>query len=97
MHIHTGMEDGFERTWRSVAAAVTSHPANLGHWLMRSGDEDGVYYIGSDWVDEPRFREFEGSAEHIAHRQQLHPYRASGSIATMHVVQHMAAQGAVTP
>lgn len=31
---------------------------------MRCSDEAGVYYIMSDWVDEPRFREFEHSWEH---------------------------------
>ncbi|GAA3602650.1 antibiotic biosynthesis monooxygenase [Nonomuraea rosea] len=89
MHIHSGMEDEFEQAWRSVGAAVTEHPANLGHWLMRSTSEDSVYYISSDWVDERRFREFEESWEHGEHRALLHPYRESATISTMHVVGHL--------
>lgn len=96
MRIHPGMEDGFQRTWHSIGTAVTGHPANLGHWLMRSAIEDGVYYVGSDWIDERNFREFEDSRAHREHREQLHPYRASGSIEVMHVLSHLpgAAAGA---
>ena len=93
MHIHAGMEEGFEQTWAKVGAAVSGHHANLGHWLLRSTDEAGVYYIMSDWVDEQRFREFERSWEHGEHRAMLHPYRSSASITTMRVVGHLA----VTP
>ncbi|MBP2708283.1 antibiotic biosynthesis monooxygenase [Microbispora sp. RL4-1S] len=89
MHIHPGVEEEFEQAWRAVGAAVTDHPANLGHWLLRSADEKGVYYINSDWVDEKHFREFEESWEHGEHRAKLHPYRASATIATMHVVGHL--------
>ncbi|MFI6496463.1 antibiotic biosynthesis monooxygenase family protein [Nonomuraea typhae] len=86
MNIRSGMQEEFERVWRSVGAAVTDHPANLGHWLMRSTGDEGVYYICSDWVDERRFREFEESWEHGEHRALLHPYRESATITTMHVV-----------
>lgn len=55
MQIKPGMEQDFEKVWRDVGTSVTSHPANLGQWLSRSLDEEGVYYIVSDWVDEPRF------------------------------------------
>lgn len=96
MHVHEGMEEAFEKTWHSVADAVTGHPANLGHWLMRSteGPSNTVYYIGSDWVDEERFREFERSDIHLEHRARLHPYRSSGSIATMRVLHHKTGAGA---
>lgn len=90
MRIHPGMEHEFEQTWKSVAEAVTGNPDNLGHWLMRDTTEESVYYIGSDWVDEERFRRFESSPEHVAHRQRLHPYRAEGSITLLRVVSHMA-------
>lgn len=93
MHIHEGMAADFERTWHEVSAAVSRHPANLGHWLMRCDGEDGVYYIFSDWVSEPLFREFESSAEHVEHRQRLHPYRASGSIKMMRVLGHVPGDG----
>jgi len=94
MSIHPGMEEGFQRTWHGIGAAVTEHPANLGHWLMRSAIEDDVYYVGSDWVDERRFREFEDSPEHREHRAKLHPYRATGSIEVMHVLSHLPGAGA---
>lgn len=94
MHIHPGKEAEFEKTWRQVSAAVTRHPANLGHWLMRSAEVENVYHICSDWVSESRFREFEGSGAHIEHRRKLHPYRESGSIQLMHVVGYVAGAGA---
>ncbi|MFI9388404.1 antibiotic biosynthesis monooxygenase family protein [Kutzneria sp. NPDC052558] len=89
MEIKPGMAEGFERVWAEVGESVTGHPANLGQWLARSADEVGVYYITSDWVDEPRFREFERSDGHLAHRRKLHPFRSGGSMQTMHVVTHM--------
>jgi heme-degrading monooxygenase HmoA len=108
MNIRPGMEQEFEQTWHRVGSAIAQHPANLGHWLCRctgeystdedSTDEDSVYYIISDWVDEPRFREFEHSAAHVEHRTKLHPFRSSGSMATMQVVYEItgAAASAVT-
>lgn len=89
MEIKSGMEDEFERVWTEVGDSVTSHPANLGQWLSKGIDEPGVYYIVSDWVDEPKFREFETSERHLEHRQKLHPYRSGGSMTTMHVVAHL--------
>jgi heme-degrading monooxygenase HmoA len=89
MEIKPGLEDEFERTWTEVGDSVVSHPANLGQWLSRSIDEPGIYYIVSDWVDEPRFREFEHSDRHLEHRQKLHPYRSGGSMVTMQVVAHL--------
>ncbi|WP_326944843.1 antibiotic biosynthesis monooxygenase [Amycolatopsis sp. NBC_00348] len=89
MEIKPGLGGEFERVWAEIGDSVTSHPANLGQWLSRS-DEDGVYYIVSDWVDEPRFREFETSDRHLEHRQKLHPFRSGGSMTTMHVVAHLA-------
>jgi heme-degrading monooxygenase HmoA len=94
MQIKPGMEADFERTWLSVGSSVTSHPANLGQWLSRSLDEEGVYYIVSDWVDELQFREFEVSPGHLEHRQQLHPYRSGGSMTTMRIVAHLEAGSA---
>ncbi|GAA2241801.1 MULTISPECIES: antibiotic biosynthesis monooxygenase family protein [Streptomyces] len=86
MQIKPGMEDDFEKVWLEVGDSVTSHPANLGQWLSRSAEEEGVYYIVSDWVNEPLFRAFETSDRHLEHRQKLHPYRSGGSMTTMHVV-----------
>lgn len=88
MQIKPELADEFERVWQEVGDSVTSHPANLGQWLSRCEEED-VYYIVSDWVNEPRFREFETSDRHLEHRQKLHPYRTGGSMTTMHVVAHL--------
>ncbi|MEU9303997.1 antibiotic biosynthesis monooxygenase family protein [Streptomyces sp. NPDC048269] len=88
MQIKPGVEADFERVWKEVGGSVTSHPANRGQWLSKSTteNEDGVYYIVSDWVDEPRFREFETSDTHLEHRTKLHPYRSGGSMTTMDIV-----------
>ncbi|MEV7467844.1 antibiotic biosynthesis monooxygenase family protein [Streptomyces kronopolitis] len=86
MQIKPGMGPDFERVWKEVGDSVTAHPANLGQWLSRSLQEEDIYYIVSDWLDEPRFREFETGEGHLAHRQKLHPYRSGGSMTTMSVV-----------
>ncbi|WP_413808676.1 antibiotic biosynthesis monooxygenase family protein [Streptomyces sp. OE57] len=93
MHIKRGMEQEFEETWGRVGEVITRQPANLGQWLSRSAEEPGVYYIVSDWVDEPSFRKFERSEEHVTHRTRLHPYRDGGSMVTMHTVLHMVGAG----
>jgi heme-degrading monooxygenase HmoA len=84
--INPGMETDFERTWLSIGNVITDHPANIGQWLTKSTEEDAVYYVVSDWVDEPRFREFEHSAEHVEHRKKLHPFRHGGAMYTMNMV-----------
>jgi len=89
MDIKPGMERDFEQVWLKIGDSVTSHPACLGQWLCRS-DEDGGYYIVSDWADEPSFREFETSQRHLDHRQQLHPYRNGGTMTTMELVAYLA-------
>jgi len=89
MQIKPGKEAEFERTWAAVGDAVTRHRANLGQWLARSDDEQGVYYIASDWVDEPQFRQFEHSEAHRRHRALLHPLRTGGSMTTAHIVAFM--------
>ncbi|MFJ9394525.1 antibiotic biosynthesis monooxygenase family protein [Streptomyces californicus] len=96
MQIKPGMEADFERVWKEVGGSVTSDPANRGQWLSRSttADEDGVYYIISDWVDEPQFRRFETSDTHLSHRTKLHPYRSGGSMATMDIVARLSGAAA---
>ncbi|MPY48853.1 antibiotic biosynthesis monooxygenase family protein [Streptomyces acidicola] len=81
--INPGMEADFERTWLSIGNVITGHPANLGQRLMRSAEEESVYYVISDWVDEKHFREFEHSDAHVEHRTKLHPYRRGGA---MHIM-----------
>ncbi|MFI6577785.1 antibiotic biosynthesis monooxygenase family protein [Nocardiopsis sp. NPDC050513] len=87
--LNPGMEKGFEDTWLSIGSVITDHPANLGQWLLRSSDEESVYYVVSDWVDEESFREFEHSDEHVHHRTKLHPYRRGGAMYTMNVVHEL--------
>ncbi len=94
MEVHPGKGSEFEQAWYDGAEVITSQPANLGQWLSRSADEADVYYIVSDWVDEPGFREYELSAEHLVHRQKLHPYRRAGSMTTMHVLHDLVGVGA---
>jgi heme-degrading monooxygenase HmoA len=93
MQIKAGQEAEFERTWAAVGDAVTRHRANLGQWLARSDEEQGVYYIASDWVDEPQFRQFEHSEAHRRHRALLHPLRTGGSMTTAHIVAFMPGRG----
>ena len=88
MRVKPGLEQEFERVWLEVGDSVTSHPANLGQWLAR-GEEDGRYFVVSDWVDEPSFREFETSERHLFHRTKLGPFRAGGSMTTMRIVVHL--------
>ncbi|GAA4203677.1 antibiotic biosynthesis monooxygenase [Streptosporangium oxazolinicum] len=94
MQIKPGMGGDFEKVWYQVADAVTHHPANRGQWLSRSAEEEGIYYIVSDWADEERFREFERSDRHLEHRTKLHPYRSGGSMTTMNVVYDMSRETA---
>ncbi|ORT96282.1 antibiotic biosynthesis monooxygenase [Frankia casuarinae] len=96
MRIHPGREDEFEQTWLRIGDAVTSHPANLGQWLIRSEEEPSTYYIVSDWVDEEQFREFEHSERHLVHRKALHPLRASASMVTGTVVAQLAGAASLT-
>ncbi|HEX4221169.1 MAG TPA: antibiotic biosynthesis monooxygenase family protein [Pseudonocardiaceae bacterium] len=97
MEINPGMEPDFERIWLEVGDSVTSHPANLGQWLCRDEDQRNIYYITSDWIDEPKFRAFETSDRHLEHRQKLHPFRSGGSMSTMTVRAYLrgAAESAV--
>ncbi|GHD93806.1 antibiotic biosynthesis monooxygenase family protein [Streptomyces naganishii] len=95
LEIEPGREAEFEQAWLAGTDAVTGHPANLGQSLSR--EPDGTYVIVSDWVDEPRFRQFEDSPAHLEHRATLHPFRKGGSFHVMeirHAVEGRAAVGA---
>jgi heme-degrading monooxygenase HmoA len=81
-----GLEAEFEREWLAGDEVVAGHPANRGHWLARSDQEENTYYVISDWSDEPSFREFERSDTHVEHRQRMFPYRVGGEMATMRIV-----------
>ena len=79
---------------KEVGDSVARNPKNLGQWLSRSLTEEGIYYLISDWVDEPSFREFEKSDAHRVHREQLNPYRSGKSMVPMQVVAQRADDGA---
>ncbi|HKN56751.1 MAG TPA: antibiotic biosynthesis monooxygenase family protein [Amycolatopsis sp.] len=89
MQVIPGKAEEFEKVWYDSAGTITGQPANLGQWLSRADDEEDVYYIISDWVNEERFREYEQSEEHVVHRGNLHPYRSKGSMQTMRVVHNL--------
>jgi heme-degrading monooxygenase HmoA len=89
MEIKPGQESAFETAWQEGASTIGREPANLGQWLSRSDEDAGVYYILSDWTDEPSFRAYETSERHLEHRTRLHPYRSAGSMATMRLVASM--------
>jgi heme-degrading monooxygenase HmoA len=93
LEIESGREAEFERAWLAGTDAVTGHPANLGQSLSR--ESDGTYVIVSDWVDEPRFREFEESPAHLEHRATLHPFRKGGSFHVMEILTSIEGKAAV--
>jgi heme-degrading monooxygenase HmoA len=94
MEVVPGSEADFERAWHEGARLISQEPANIGQWLSRGDAEDGVYYIVSDWTDEPSFRDYEVSERHRVHRANLHPYRSAGSMTTMNLVSAAAGKGA---
>lgn len=94
LEIEPGKERAFEEAWHAGTDAVTGHPANLGQSLSRSTAGDDAYYIVSDWVDEPSFREFEESPAHLEHRATLRPFRSGGSFHVMEVLTHIEGKAA---
>lgn len=76
MRVLPGKEAEFERVWREVAEALRDHPANLGHRLLCSTEEPGVYYAMGDWTSEAAFRVLQHSEEHAGYRRRLLPYRS---------------------
>lgn len=89
MRIKPGLERDFEAVWLDVGGSVTTHPANIEQWLARDHQDEGIYYVTSDWVSERQFREFETSTRHREHRQRLEPFRTATSLSTMHIAAHL--------
>ncbi|MFE9253820.1 antibiotic biosynthesis monooxygenase family protein [Streptomyces sp. NPDC006879] len=89
MEIFPEMAGDFEQTWGEIAQSIAYEPANLGQTLVRDTEEVGVYWVLTDWVDEPRFRAFELSARHVVHRQRLKPFRKGGGMNVTEVVTHV--------
>jgi len=91
MEVRPGLEEQFERAWSDGARTIAEEPANVAQTLSRGAD---AYYIVSDWTDEESFLDYEGSERHLVHRSRLHPYRASGSMTTMRVVDSLPGKAA---
>ncbi len=96
MEIFPEMAADFERTWREVGEAISREPDNLGQTLVRDTEEEGVYWVLSDWTSEARFREFEVSARHVVHRLKLKPYRKGGAMNVTEVVHRFEPAASVT-
>ncbi|MFF4775724.1 antibiotic biosynthesis monooxygenase family protein [Microtetraspora fusca] len=90
IRVRPGSEAEFERAWLEVAEGIARHPANRGQRLLRDAEDDGAYYVFTDWTDESSFREFEVSPEHARNLARLRPYRNGGSMRTMRVVYELA-------
>ncbi|MEU6846118.1 antibiotic biosynthesis monooxygenase family protein [Streptomyces sp. NPDC046716] len=89
MEVFPELAADFERTWQEVAEAISAEPANLGQTLVRDTEDEGVYWVLTDWSDEPRFRAFESSPQHVLHRMRLKPYRRGGAMYVTEVVRHL--------
>lgn len=89
MEVHPEMAADFEKVWLSVGQSIAREPANRGQTLVRSTEEEGVYYVLTDWADERAFRAFEVSDRHTLHRQRLKPFRRGGDMAVTEVVHRL--------
>ena len=86
MEVAPGMADEFEKVWLGVGNRIAGEDANLGQLLLKSAEDDNVYYVVSDWENEPGFREFERSSGHTQNRRKLGPFRVASSMSTAHLV-----------
>ncbi|MFE9770420.1 antibiotic biosynthesis monooxygenase family protein [Streptomyces sp. NPDC005931] len=89
MEVFPELAGDFERTWGKVAEAISREPANLGQTLVRDTEEEGVYWVLTDWTDEAGFRTFELSEAHVEHRRRLKPYRRGGTMNVTELVRHV--------
>lgn len=89
MEIFPDLVRDFEQTWSEIGELISREPANLGQTLVRDTEEEGVYWVLTDWEDEPQFRAFELSARHVVHRQRLKPYRKGGGMNVTEIVRHI--------
>ncbi|GAA1068912.1 hypothetical protein GCM10009665_74380 [Kitasatospora nipponensis] len=91
MDIVPGREEEFEQVWLEIGKIIATRTANRGQVLVRATEGDGshVYYVLTDWADEPSFREFETSQAHVEHRRRLAPLRAGGSMTVTRIVHDL--------
>lgn len=80
MEVEPGREEEFENVWFDHATAIGARPENLGQCLLTSASEGSTYYVITDWVDEPSFREFERSESQQEYLKQVVPMRVRGSM-----------------
>ncbi|MBO8196523.1 NAD-binding protein [Streptomyces oryzae] len=97
MEIHPGRRQEFEYTWREVAAGIAREPANLGQTLVRSVEDENVYYVLTDWADESSFRRFELSEAHVENRRRLQPFRSGGEMVVTETVYEVPPAPAPAP
>ncbi|MBA2558653.1 MAG: antibiotic biosynthesis monooxygenase [Propionibacteriales bacterium] len=67
----------FLREWDNVSKAVATFSGNLGQALGRSLLDDRIFFVTSDWIDEPSFRAFETSERQDELTAGLRSLRAS--------------------
>ncbi|MFM9368692.1 antibiotic biosynthesis monooxygenase family protein [Streptomyces sp. Da 82-17] len=89
MEIFPGKTAEFERTWLAIGESIAGEPANRGQSLVRSLEEEGVYYVVTDWSSEAEFRAFETSERHVQNRRRLQPYRRAGDMAVTEPVHRL--------
>ncbi|MBO8198092.1 NAD-binding protein [Streptomyces smyrnaeus] len=89
MEVHPGRRQEFERTWLQVATGIAREPANRGQKLVRSVDDEHVYYVFTDWADESSFRTFELSEAHVENRRRLQPFRRGGEMVVTETVHDL--------
>ncbi|WP_405997517.1 NAD(P)-binding domain-containing protein [Streptomyces sp. NBC_00829] len=97
MEILPGVQEEFEKVWWEVASVIARQPANRGQTLVRSVDEERVYFVITDWLDESSFRAFETSEAHVEHRRRLKPYRSGGGMTLTQTVYDLPPTPAVPP
>ncbi|QMU78161.1 antibiotic biosynthesis monooxygenase [Streptacidiphilus sp. PB12-B1b] len=94
MEVRAELAQQFEQVWLEVGALIAEEPANLAQALVRSVEEQGVYYVITDWRSKAQFHTFEHSAAHVEHRRRLKPFRTGGGMSLTEVVYQLPGAGA---
>ncbi|MGW5869057.1 antibiotic biosynthesis monooxygenase family protein [Streptomyces sp. NPDC055239] len=89
MEVFPEMTADFEKVWLSIGESIAHEPANRGQVLVRSTEEEGIYFVFTDWSNEQEFRDFELSHRHTLNRQRLKPFRRSGTMDVTEVVHRL--------
>lgn len=89
MEVFPEMAADFEKVWLSIGESIAHEPANRGQVLLRSTQEEGVYFVFTDWSSEQEFRDFELSHRHTLNRQRLKPFRRSGAMDVTQLIHRL--------